>query len=432
MKNSDSFLHYLFYFLLAVVFLLPFERIGSFTIGGLNIRISQMLVVLVLFLFILYSLYKKSFKIVIPYSLVVYTVFLCVAMLSLISAREKMVGVMVVMFLVFMFFVPFVFVNIIDSKQRLKTACWFFLASSFVFCVFGFFQFFGDIVGLPSSVTGLSYRYVGKVLGFPRIQSTFIEPLYFANYLMIPLVVSLFFLIRRVDIKKNRYLVVVFFISLVCIALTFSKGAVAATILVFLGIFIFQLRSIFNRKNLPYIFVLSILLVSLSWAVLSTLRSSPNFDKGFEKAYDIITGASVTERQEAYSVALEAFNRKPVLGIGIGNFGPYFSGYPVSAPDFGWPIVNNQYLEILAETGIVGFLVFLVFLGLIFYRSVLAYLNTDDRFLKTFSLASLFVFAGILIQYMTFSTLYIMHIWVLIGLMLASQEIILKKENADD
>ena len=99
MKNNNSFLQYLFYLLLAVIFLLPFERIGSFVIGGLNIRMSQMLIVLVLFIFILYSFHRKNFKIIVPYPLTFYIVFLCVAMLSLLYAREKVLGAMVIIFL---------------------------------------------------------------------------------------------------------------------------------------------------------------------------------------------------------------------------------------------------------------------------------------------------------------------------------------------
>jgi len=37
-------------------------------------------------------------------------------------------------------------------------------------------------------------------------------------------------------------------------------------------------------------------------------------------------------------------------------------------------------------------------------------------------------FVGVLVQYQTFSILYIMHIWFLIGFMISVQNIILKQE----
>jgi len=429
MLNKYSFLQYLFYILLLLVFLLPLERLGSFTLAGFTIRISQILLILIFLLFLGYSLYQKKFKIILPSPLVLYIVFLCVTLLSLMAAKEKILGLTVVIFLSSMFFVPYVFINLIDSKKKLKIAIYVLLLSAFIFSLFGFFQFLGDMAGLPSSITGLSYRYVGKVLGFPRIQSTFIEPLYFANYLIIPLVLSFFLFIKRTDVKNNKYFILLFIISLISIILTFSKGAIGAVILLAFAVILFQIRSIFYRQNLPYIFIISFLLIALSWFAFATIKSLPDFEKIYKKAYNIITGASIAEREEAYNVAWEAFTRYPLLGIGAGNFGPYFAGYPTSPPDFGWAIVNNQYLEILAETGLLGFFVFLVFIGLIFYRSVLAYLNTDDRFLKAVILGLNFAFLGILIQYLTFSTLYIMHVWVLIGLILAGQEMILKREN---
>ncbi|PIP17655.1 MAG: hypothetical protein COX43_03140, partial [Parcubacteria group bacterium CG23_combo_of_CG06-09_8_20_14_all_35_9] len=45
----------------------------------------------------------------------------------------------------------------------------------------------------------------------------------------------------------------------------------------------------------------------------------------------------------------------------------------------------------------------------------------EDLFLKTIMIALTIAFIGILIQYQTFSILYIMHIWFLIGFMIAVQ-----------
>lgn len=264
MKYKKSFLQYLFYAVLLTIFLLPLERLGSFAVAGLTVRISQVLILLIFFLFILGSLYKKEFKIKLTSPLVTYIVFLCVALLSLTGAKETMLGLFVLVFLAFMFLVPYVFINLINLKRKLKIAIYTLLISAFVFSLFGFFQFFGDLIGLPPSITGLSYRYVGEVLGFARIQSTFIEPLYFANFLIIPLVLSFFLFIRRADVKNNKYFILIFLISLISIVLTFSKGAIAAVALVAIGIVLFQVRSIFYRKK----FALCFRCCSFNWCII--------------------------------------------------------------------------------------------------------------------------------------------------------------------
>jgi len=425
----NTFSKKLFTLFLLALFLLPLERLGSFAFNGINIRISQILVLVIFFLYMLYRFYKKEWKIPASFPLIFYVLFLIAGLFSICFAREKMRGIMILSFLAFMILVPLVTVFIVDTKRKLKISSYVLMVSSFIFSLFGFFQFLGDMVGLPPSITGLADRYTKEVLGFPRIQSTFIEPLYFANYLLIPLLLSFFFILKRIAPKKNIYFIAIFLVSLTALVLTVSKGALLSLAIVALAIIVFQVRSVFSKKNIPYL-VAILLFISLSvWGVYSSLSSKPDIEKYYTKAYDIITGASITERQDAYDVAWEAYGAHPVFGIGVGNFGPYFSGYPLSAPDFGWPITNNQYLEILSETGTVGFIGFMVFILSIFYYSVKAYRDTNDVFLKTVLLALNFAFMGILIQYMTFSTLYIMHIWILIGLILAAQQIVLTHQD---
>lgn len=417
----------IFVLFLLSIFLLPLERIGSFELSGLNIRISQILILIIFFIYTLYCFYKKEWKIKISYPLVLYILFLVIALISICFAREKTRGIIVLFFFAFMILVPLVSVFMVDTKRKLKITLYILLISSFIFSLFGFFQFLGDIVGLSPSITGLAARYTKEVLGFPRIQSTFIEPLYFANYLLIPLLISFFFILKRIDPKKNIYFFILFLVSLVTLILTVSKGAILSLAIIIAAILFFQVRSIFSKKNIPYLLLIIIFIVFLGGAVYSSLSSKPDIEKYYTKAYDIVMGASVTERQDAYTIAWEAFDKHPVIGIGLGNFGPYFSGYPNSPPSFGWPIVNNQYLEVLSETGVIGFIFFILFILSIFYYSVKAYRDTDDDFLKTVLLALSFAFLGVLIQYMTFSTLYIMHVWILIGLILATQQIILSK-----
>ena len=411
---------------LAAIFFLPLERIGSFAFGGMNIRISQLLVVLIFIIYIFYSFYKKKFIVDFPVPLLYYVLFLCVCLFSLFFAHNRVRGTMVTAFLIFMIIVPYVTVFVVDKKEKLQKVINVFLSSAVVFSLFGLFQFAGGMIGLPNSITGLSERYDKLVLGFPRIQSTFIEPLYFANYLMIPIMLALFFLIKRIDKKKSWYFVVLFLLFLGVFVLTISKGAIASFGIVALSNLLFQIRSVFNRKNILYLFGIVAFISVVAWGLYSTLQSTTDFEKDYKKAYDILTGGSITERQESSDVAIEAFNNNIILGIGVGNFGPYFAGYPTSAPDYGWSIVNNQYLEILSELGLTGFAIFFIFIFSIFYYSLKAYKRTQDLYLRTTLLALNFAFFGVIIQYLTFSTLYIMHIWILIGLILAIQQIIFK------
>lgn len=92
-------------------------------------------------------------------------------------------------------------------------------------------------------------------------------------------------------------------------------------------------------------------------------------------------------------------------------------------PETGWAIVNNEPLEILAETGALGFAAFLFFLVTLALRTIQTIAQARDPFLRTILIGLLSASVGIFIQYQTFSTLYIFHIWFLIGLMVACMSI---------
>jgi O-antigen ligase len=100
---------------------------------------------------------------------------------------------------------------------------------------------------------------------------------------------------------------------------------------------------------------------------------------------------------------------------------------PAEIPEVGWFIVNNEYMEILAENGIVGLLVFLIILLTVFVRAIKAISKERDEFIKSVLIGLSLALFGILVQYLTFSTLYIFHIWFLIGFLSAVTYLSFKK-----
>ncbi|MFA7309028.1 MAG: O-antigen ligase family protein [Patescibacteria group bacterium] len=416
----------IWYILVLFFITIPLERIGSFGLAGFTVRLSQ-IIILGLLCFYFWSLVKKEQReVVMPYPIVLYVIFLCAGLVSLITAKEQMRGLFILIFDAFMISVPVVIVWLVDTRKKLEAIIAVLVYISVVVCAFGFFQFFGDLIGLPQALTGLSDRYVKIVVGIPRIQSTFIEPLYLANFLVFPLMATAFLSLKKKQPKRIQYFAfsVIFFLAIV---LTLSKGGIAVTIALLLGVVVFYFRSVFSKKNIPYFIALAVLIAGLGWGILGISQRALDLNKNITKAIEVLTGGSVRERQEASDTALQAFYEHPVTGIGVGNFGPYYAGYPTQAPDYGWAITNNEFLEVLAEMGILGLTLFILFLGSIFYRSIYLYFIVKDEFTRLALIATLFALVGVFIQYFTFSTLYIMHIWVLIGITLAAQNIAQKE-----
>src|SRR5262249_16351058 len=93
-------------------------------------------------------------------------------------------------------------------------------------CLVGLYQFVGGLVGLPLNVTGLRSDYSGQVFGFPRVESTALEPLYFSAYMLL----AISMLIGVGAVLKRSWLLGVLFVT--SVLLTLSRGGVGAMIVV--------------------------------------------------------------------------------------------------------------------------------------------------------------------------------------------------------
>jgi O-antigen ligase len=70
-------------------------------------------------------------------------------------------------------------------------------------------------------------------------------------------------------------------------------------------------------------------------------------------------------RDVFYGLAIEVFLRSPLVGVGWGGF-PLAAGLTDTAGN--WP--HNLVLELMAETGIIGTMAFVAFVGVVFYEFI--------------------------------------------------------------
>lgn len=417
--------------LLALVFLLPFERIGSVEVAGFTLRTSQVVGLLVLIVWLIAVVYGKAGKLQRNPTVLLSGAFLIIALLSISQAVNLFRAVAVFAFIAFTISVSWLVPQLLSSERALRRLVTILFISTALIGLFGLYQFAGDLVGLPPALTGLRDQYTSEVFGFPRIQSTFLEPLYFANFLLIPLALAVSFLLSGAKVM-NRSLLLIGLILLwgVNFVLTLSRGGYFGLATAFIVLLVVYWKKVLT----PHRLIIGLAVAGIvAWGAVQFLGLTGDRQESVgvftRQATGLFTGASYADRATTFEDAWAMFQAHPVLGVGVGNFGPNIAPFPLVQPEHGWLIVNNEFLELLAETGALGFGLFIILLIMLAVRTVRAITRAADPFIRALLVGLLAAFVGVIVQYQTFSTLYIMHIWFLFGLMVAAQNVAMQNSK---
>lgn len=408
-----------------LVFLLPFERIPSIDIFSVTIRFSQLVGVALVFVSLgpIVEFYKSKPRI----PKIILPMFLFSYLLSALLSTDVKRALMIFVFTVFVAMVASAIAANFTAKDLPKLERYLYYSTVIVLLI-GFYQYFGDVFGLSPALTGLREIYTKEVFGFPRIQSTSLEPLYYGSFLLIPYCLLL---AKRLIGKKADWRESVLLGALACqVVLTVSRGAIYSAVitLVILGVgLIIVKRSTFMKliKSFTIVLTGSVIALGLTWGASQLVNSNQNKYSANAKTKQLVeqTGnlKAQNDRLRNRKIAIMAFKDEPLLGIGPGNFSQYaiaeYPKYKKAAP----VIVNNEPLELLAEAGIIGFILFVLFVGWIWSSVLINYLKSDLRGSRlSYWAPALLIYAiALAIQYQTFSTLYVMHVWVIIGLLMA-------------
>ena len=240
----------------------------------------------------------------------------------------------------------------------------------------------------------IQYFFIGGTgLGHFRADSIFHNANLFANYMIfsIPLCVYLVIHYRRI---KRFFTSSLLIIMITAFSITFSRGGLiglAAGLLCFL----FTIK-----KKRMAIITAAVILVFI---IMGYFVLFPKSAVGEEWAFRIgrIKGRAADVRIELAQEAINMMKSNPFLGVGIGNFEVLGSKYGDDTT-FGM-ISHNVYLEVGAETGIFGLLVYLLILIIFIFNLWQARqeaASDDDLYMV---IAILAAFIGISVHYVFFS-----------------------------
>lgn len=411
--------------ILMTLAIMPLERIGGFYFHSVHIRFDQLIIGITAFAFLISSLINKKFKIRKDATFILILLLIGINILSLINAINLTREIEVLLFTLIAFIIYYLFPVNFFSKKYIHYIPYVIFISSIVLSLFGLYQYIGNYMGIPGSLVGLSSPYIKDVLGYPRIQSTEVEPLYWGNYLIFSITLSIAIIIFRKKYKATNNLfklaLISFLLSSINLVFTYARGAwigEAIAIIIFATIYIYIKR--INKKIVFSILVIiAVLLIGFF-----TFLSTNTLPTPLKNIVTRVENLSSPDRIYLDTNAFYAFIRHPFIGNGPGSFGPFLSENPFVMPPqnynqiegFGWAIVNDEYLSILTNTGLIGFAIFTSFMFILLIRSIKAIkkrIDSIDR--ETIILmASLSAMIGMWVQYATFSVIYILQIWMVI------------------
>jgi putative inorganic carbon (hco3(-)) transporter len=106
---------------------------------------------------------------------------------------------------------------------------------------------------------------------------------------------------------------------------------------------------------------------------------------------------TTVSRLAIWGAAVTVFARSPVLGTGFGNLRTLLGGL-LNLPE-GWAgDAHNLYLELLAETGLVGFVAFVLFIVVALRTAFTRYRDSRDEFGKIIGFAVFAAIVGVLVH----------------------------------
>lgn len=275
----------------------------------------------------------------------------------------------------------------------------------------------------------LREQYNSQLFGFPRPHASFLEPLYLANFLLFPIFVKLN---KELRIKNNGQAENIHYssfiirfakrcsplvIMLVAFLLTLSRGAylgLSVGFVVVIALFVLVKR--FEWRNIIQILiagVISIVILLASIYMVAGKNGINDFYNHAIKTTDLAPTNNIEALQNrglSREIAIQNFTQNLIIGTGLASFGalPQFKELREVGE---WQTVNNQYLEIATELGIIGLLIFVATIYLAASCQLLAVSRGKYQ-----NIVYLGWLVAVLVQYLTFSSIYLMYLWVFLAI----------------
>lgn len=275
------------------------------------------------------------------------------------------------------FLIYFLTVNNIEREEQIH---------SFISCLF-------VLTAIIALYSILQYYSFDPYLGYlSRITSTIGQKNWVSDYvaMLFPLV-FFFFLTEEMSSKKISYhflLALLWTTLMICQSRSIWISVILCSILTLYFLYKFKLFPIFrvNKKWLLSL-VMVFALITIIYSTENPLNRAPLTVPERAMSTLDLEEPSIKSRLLIWNVTLNMIKDNPVLGMGLGafslNYPEYQADFLLSHPEYinvngKAEEAHNEYLQMWAELGLIGLILFL-FIILLFYKSSLNFIKEINQ-----------------------------------------------------
>lgn len=328
------------------IILIPLLLVTGPFLPDLVLTISSIYFLICVFIYKEFKLFKNTF-----FKIFLFFYFICIlsSLLSEYKIHSLKSSLPYIRFGLFSLLIHFYFIK---DKNFLKNLYFVMICSYLILIIDGFYQFFSG------------YNLFGYPIINDRVSSFFKDELVLGSYIsrFLPLLIGVS--IYTEIIFKKRYVLLNYFIFFSSMVLTYISGERTAFFFIILIYFYYLFFWQRISKN-----ILIISLMSITTIIAITYFNSDIKKRMIDLTADQLSTNNIdnTKPMELYQghflIAYELFRKNPILGVGPKNYRKHCDNEEKyqQRPYYCTTHPHNTYFQLLAETGLIGFLIILLF-----------------------------------------------------------------------
>lgn len=301
---------------------------------------------------------------------------------SLVAINKKLAISWIIEFCIEGMLLYFLLINAIRTRKVLERALWVWLIAA---SLLGSLSLVQEMTGTRNTFLGLAQRFEGedesdeqqeagllkareKVRTSDRAGGPVNAPNRYAQIMLMVLPLAVFRFWRAENRRIKIYAVITSFLILSGVLLSYSRGGfLTLSVLIFLLV---VLRYVKISQIVKTLVVVVLIIPFAAPGYFARLETIKGIEALFNPEAEVKADGPTRGRLTEMLAALMCFLDHPILGVGPGQYTPYYSMEYQTNSDFMFRYIDKArrahilYFELMAETGILGFM---AFMAIIFY-----------------------------------------------------------------